>query len=371
MALEEEPKKETPKSLKKGNKTKKEKKNKKEKKTKKKSKIENIETTSNDMSMSTHHDDSDHSDDEGLFDIMEKWAETKESEVQSHSSSKTKKESAVSFVAQKQTSQVNPFITPYNPTGISLTSPNAGYQSRQSDRNRSKSQFSLHITNVPYNATKEEIELVFSTKGCEITSTRLVYNYHTSRKDESRNRGNAPKDSNGFTGVAFVDFANEKSYRLGLELDKSNWKESGEDDGGGKGKQKGRGWRRRRINVRPTKTKEELADIVSNTKEKMMSQKEEYHKVRNDRLERGENEMDGKQGGVRMDKERSDLKKKTPKAERARGDKKRKHDTVDGKMSEKDVSSSLTKKEDTKQKAVTKKERAKKAAILMAKKRKS
>jgi hypothetical protein len=103
----------------------------------------------------------------------------------------------------------------------------------------------------------------------------------------------------------------------------------------------------------------------------MMSQKEEYHKVRNDRLERGENEMDGKQGGVRMDKESSDLKKKTPKAKRARGDKKRKHDTGDGKMSEKDVSSSLTKKEDTKQKAVTKKERAKKAAILMAKKRKS
>jgi len=388
MTSEEETKKETAASIPSEKiKKKKMKSNKKSKKSSEQSvPVPDQETTA--PAIANDHDDGDHSDsdDEGLFDIAAKWAENKESEEQSKtlkpkskSATRTQKDTPPAQ-AQAQ-AQANPYITPYNPTGISLTSANAGYQSRQTDRNRStKSQFSLHITNLPYNATKQEIEQVFSSKGCEITSTRLVFNHHKSRRDEGRNKKNAPKDSNDFTGVAFVDVANEKSYKLGLELDKSTWNAASGGDAKEKEKdtQKGRGYRRMTLNVRPTKTKEELAEIVSKTKEKMMSQKEEYHKVRNERLERQGKE--GSSGHADEEKDRDvDKKKRKQKDVQDRGGKKRKRDGEDGKMQLKkdndkkteaaDVSSLPAKKQTSENKKLTKKERAKKAAILMKNRR--
>ena len=400
MTLEEETKTEIAASIP-SPKIKKKKKKKKSKSKSKSSEQESVPVPVPDQektapAISNDHDGGNNSDsdddDEGLFDIAAKWAETKESEEQSQTTLTPKSDSATHINARKNTSthqaNYNPHITPYNPTGISLTSPNAGYQSRQSDRNRStttKSQFSLHITNLPYNATKQEIEQLFTKKGCDITSTRLVFNHHRSQRDEGRNKKNAPKESNDFTGVAFVDVADEKSYKLALELDKSTWNEKG-SGGDAKKKekdtQKGRGWRRMTLNVRPTKTKEELAEIVTKTKEKMMSQKEEYHKVRNERLER-----EGKEGSsdrVRDNaveaKDRDvDKKKRKQKDVKDRGGKKRKQDGEDGKIQLQkdndkkteavDVSSSMSRKKTGENKKLTKKERAKKAAILMKKRR--
>lgn len=390
MTSEEETQKETAASIP-SEKIKKTKKKKKSNKKSKKSSEQSVpvpeqETTAPALANDRDDGDCSDSDDEGLFDIAAKWAETKESEE--HSKILKPKSESATRTTQKDTprarararaqAQANPNITPYNPTGISLTSANAGYQC---DRNRStKSQFSLHITNLPYNATKQDIEQVFSSKGCEITSTRLVFNHHKSRRDEGRNKKNAPKDSNDFTGVAFVDVADEKSYKLGLELDKSTWNAA---SGGGtkekeKDTQKGRGYRRMTLNVRPTKTKEELAEIVSKTKEKMMNQKEEYHKVRNERLERQGNE--GSSGHADEEKDRdADKKKRKQKDLKDRGGNKRKRDGEDGKMQLKkdndkkteaaDVSSLPSKKQTSESKKLTKKERAKKAAILMKNRR--
>ncbi|KAL3827564.1 hypothetical protein ACHAXA_002061 [Cyclostephanos tholiformis] len=100
--------------------------------------------------------------------------------------------------------------------------------------------YSLHLKNVPFDATQGDIRFVFGEKGCNVTSVRLVY-------DRDQNTG-----ERHFRGVAFVDLADEKSYRLGLEFHNKSFL--------GKG---------RRVNVRPTRTKSELSDIVRRTEEKV------------------------------------------------------------------------------------------------------
>jgi hypothetical protein len=73
-----------------------------------------------------------------------------------------------------------------------------------------------------------------------VTSVRLVY-------DRDQKTG-----ERHFRGVAFVDLADEQSYKLGLEFHNKSFL--------GKG---------RRVNVRPTRTKSELSDIVRRTEEKV------------------------------------------------------------------------------------------------------
>jgi hypothetical protein len=100
--------------------------------------------------------------------------------------------------------------------------------------------YSLHLTRVPYEATQSEIRCSFIEKGCSVTSVRLVYDrdYKTGERN--------------FRGVAFVDLADEKSFKRGLELNKTAFL--------GKG---------RKVNVRPTRTKNELSEIVRRTEEKV------------------------------------------------------------------------------------------------------
>lgn len=93
--------------------------------------------------------------------------------------------------------------------------------------------YSLHLTQLSFDTKEYDIRTLFESNGCMVTSVRKVY-------DRSGNEKT-------FRGVAFVDVSDKKSYEKALSLDR-------------------RFLHGRRINVRPTKTKEELADIVERTK---------------------------------------------------------------------------------------------------------
>ncbi|GFH53770.1 hypothetical protein CTEN210_10246 [Chaetoceros tenuissimus] len=285
----------------------------------------------------SNDDESD--DDSDLEGLASMWAETKEYEEKKKLADSNFEKLKDEFKKQKTpkskpqlkqpTKQTKASMhTPYNPNGI--------FTKTKEEQN---AKYSLHITNLPYHVQKHDIEEAFKNKGCDIISTRLVYNYHVSRrtyKDERRGDKQVTNE-NGFTGVAFIDVRDEKSYKLALSMDKTVL---GDDDNEEKGK--GRGWRRRKMNVRPTKTQKELADIVKNTKQKVQEQKEEYNKMKSEGVKKNESD-----------------KNETPK-------KKRKVDE-DGEG----MNSSVKKKRRSKKdgdKKLTKKERARKAAILRQKK---
>ncbi len=219
------------------------------------------------------------SDSEDLFDAAAQWAQMKmkededdddpddASDTNSKQGKKQKNETRKREKQQQSTlHQSSSFnsAAPYNPASISPTR----------ERKAQRASYSLHITNLPYDATQLSIHKAFTAKGCKVMSTRPVFSYHVSRKDkELRSKGQAQGPKNGFTGVAFIDVADEESYKKALEMDKMVWSKDG-DKGEEEDNKKGRGWRRRRINVRPTRTKQELSDIVSRTKEKLEKQKE-------------------------------------------------------------------------------------------------
>ena len=86
---------------------------------------------------------------------------------------------------------------------------------------------SFHLTSLPYEATKRQISSFFVEHGCDVVSCRMV------RKEGS------------FTGVAFLDVLDEKSALAALTIHQ-NFVFLG-----------------RKINVRPTGTKEDLKRIVA------------------------------------------------------------------------------------------------------------
>jgi hypothetical protein len=102
--------------------------------------------------------------------------------------------------------------------------------------------YSLHLTKVPFDATQSIIRYAFSQKGCQVTSVRLVYD--TDHKTGERT----------FRGVAFVDFGDETSFQTGLKLHNTAFLGSN-----------------RKVNVRPTKTRGELSEIVKKTQERVAS----------------------------------------------------------------------------------------------------
>jgi len=176
----------------------------------------------------------------------------------------------------------------------------------RSQRSRpQQNKYSLHVTNLPYTATKDEIIKIFTSHGCKVTSTRLVYNYHKKTlygngKDDSKLQSNLP--SNGFTGVAFVDLVDQVSFEGGLKLNKVTWSKAtatskGKKNdaatapsGGGKW-----GGGNRRMNVRPTRTKEELANIVKRTKEKLALAREQQKKEEDENANASANDVDNVQ----------------------------------------------------------------------------
>jgi RNA recognition motif-containing protein len=111
--------------------------------------------------------------------------------------------------------------------------------------------FSLHVTQLIFDATEFDVRHHFASKGCAVTSVRLVYDYDDSGRHNKT-----------FRGVAFVDVLGEESYNIALsQLHKSTLLG-------------------RKINVRPTKTKQELGNIVVRTREIVAQKiKEELDRV--------------------------------------------------------------------------------------------
>jgi len=109
-----------------------------------------------------------------------------------------------------------------------------------SSHNSGPKKYSLHLTRVPFEASQGDIRFAFGEKGCHVTSVRLVYD-HNQKTGEKH-----------FRGVAFVDLADEKSFERGLEFHNKPFL-----------------GKRRKVNVRPTRTKSELSEIVRKTEEKV------------------------------------------------------------------------------------------------------
>ena len=96
---------------------------------------------------------------------------------------------------------------------------------------------SLHLTQLPYDTNELDIRKLFAENGCMASSIRLVYD-----KDEHGRK-------TVFRGVAFVDLVDVSSYEKALKMN-HKWSIRG-----------------RKLNIRPTRTKQELADIVLRTRE--------------------------------------------------------------------------------------------------------
>ncbi|KAL7518980.1 hypothetical protein ACHAWX_003784 [Stephanocyclus meneghinianus] len=120
------------------------------------------------------------------------------------------------------------------------TQPNVETKEGRSDTAATK--FSLHLTKVPYDESQSSIRYAFSEQGCQVTSVRLVYD-----RDPTTGERN-------FRGVAFVDLANEASFQHGLKLHNTAFLGTN-----------------RKVNVRPTKTRSELSEIVRRTEERVAS----------------------------------------------------------------------------------------------------
>jgi RNA recognition motif-containing protein len=233
--------------------------------------------------------------------------------------------------------------------------------------------WSLHVTQLSFETTDYDIRTAFVQKGCAVSSVRLVYD---------RDGGHRT-----FRGVAFVDVADEESYRKALELDRTVLQG-------------------RKINVRPTRSKTELANIVERTKqlveEKITRQKDMDDAKRRD----DENEKDKKRTNSRQEpskkrnsKRQKDSDKKRPisQKETKEGSAKRQKDSGEKGRSGKKESygdqstrgdkipkAAITKKHQVsmnpkpsggdqkltkKDRKLTKRERNRRAAIIMVRKR--
>lgn len=177
---------------------------------------------------------------------------------------------------------------------------------------------SLHVTQLSFQATDYQVRSFFVEHGCTVTSVRLVYDTSINTKT--------------FRGVAFVDVADDDSYQQALKLNRSTLLG-------------------RRINVRPTRTKRELASIVQRTRqvvaEKIHSQKESKDK------EVGDNDKSNNKKRKRKDpnEKQSSIKRRSNKKSTKKKHK-RTPTTKDGN-----------------DRKLTKKERNRRAAIILSKQR--
>ena len=99
-------------------------------------------------------------------------------------------------------------------------------------KTRQNKTYSLHVTQLSYQASDFDIRSFFISKGCLVTSVRLV------------------RSDGQFKGVAFVDVRDETSFQAALKCHRMVHLG-------------------RKINVRPVLSKEELSQIAQATKEKV------------------------------------------------------------------------------------------------------
>lgn len=203
----------------------------------------------------------------------------------------------------------------------------------------STTDLSLHITQLPYDTIELDLRRLFAEHGCAVTSIRLVYD----RDDKGR--------KTVFRGVAFVDLLNSASYDKALSLNRKST------------------IRGRKLNIRPTRSKQELADIVTRTRElvqeKIKKQLEDGNA--NDGSKKSESPKSSKKEQDKQKKKKKEKKEKA-KAAKAQSKLKSKHDPPSGRAEGEPKKPKAEKKEEHK---LTKKERNRRAAIIMGFKRKS
>jgi hypothetical protein len=207
---------------------------------------------------------------------------------------------------------------------------------------------SLHITQLPFEASEAEIRQAFATKGCRISSLRLVYDFNPGYK---KNGGDRKK----FRGVAFLDVVDKDSYEKALALHSSKLFLD-------KGRHRGR-FGGRKVNVRPTRTKEELTQIVQHTKDKLAALRRATSDVKDSEpFQKGQKD-EAKSKRKRKNENNGESKPKSQRrADSDASDKRRKVEVVDN------LKPTVVKGKDPAKK-LTKKERAKKAAVLLSKRR--
>ncbi|KAL3786102.1 hypothetical protein HJC23_003219 [Cyclotella cryptica] len=200
--------------------------------------------------------------------------------------------------------------------------------------------FSLHLTKVPYDESQSSIRYAFSEKGCHVTSVRLVYD--TDHQTGERN----------FRGVAFVDLADEASFQLGLKLHNTTFLGTN-----------------RKVNVRPTKTRSELSEIVRKTEERVASLIARSKLAASESKKRlregdGDGNVDTKKKKRKHNNKRSDEKTQTKKADSEKRDSEGGGTKKHKRKSKKPGSAKESKSEETSSIKLTKKQRAKKAAVI-------
>lgn len=165
---------------------------------------------------------------------------------------------------------------------------------------------SVHVTQIAFTATQLDLQHHFAKAGCLVSSVRMVYDMGIEK-------------SRQFRGVAFVDLADEPSFRVALQLDKSVLLG-------------------RKVNVRPTKSAAELSSIVLETREKVA------HKIRSSK----------EQQQQQLDQEKASKMKPSPVT---------KAQSTEAKGNHKEMDASRSHGADGERK-LTKKERNRRAAIL-------
>jgi hypothetical protein len=365
-----------------------------------------IKSTSSSASDDSLSDDDDNDEEEEDYDLfnnaVSKWAELKEKEEeQSETVEQASSHHNKSTVTKSISSQSSQSIISEKGTEIAYLG-----NRKSTTTNAKNNSFSLHITNLPYTAQKETICSIFTKHGCRVTSTRLVFNYHNKNRMNTKSDKSNPK-TNGFTGVAFVDLADKKSFQKGLELNRLRWSHLVEDSkkqvkGNTNDKKKKKNIDKDidisyngRINVRPTRTPEELAQIVNNTKEKLaMKRKQEHNDHSQEEVQEpspkkqkknlstkkpqgsGENDVNKTRGKPAM-KLKQDMKdhKNYDRVQRQSPKKQKQNQSTQAATGMKSTTTKTknskekhSKKNDSPDRKLTKKERARKAAILNSKK---
>ncbi len=221
--------------------------------------------------------------------------------------------------------------------------------------NTTRQVFSLHLTTVPYEATQTDIRCAFVEKGCYVTSVRLVYDRTASGERK-------------FRGVAFVDLADEASFQKGLELHGTKFLGN-----------------KHKINVRPTKSKGELTEIVRKTqekvalliarsKEKAKEERESNPEAYEAKMEANNNKQEKKKRKRGGNSDSNDGEAHTKKSKVEKEGEKSKNTVVSNKSTNKKEGEAKKKQIKSKRKntdvKLTKKQRAKKAAVINMFKRK-
>jgi RNA recognition motif-containing protein len=182
--------------------------------------------------------------------------------------------------------------------------------------------WSLHVTQVSYQATAMDLRRHFSEAGCTVTDVRLLFDGRQRRRR--------------FRGVAFVDAADRQSYETALE------------------QRHGSVLLGRRINVRPVKSVEELASISAQTKERVaqtihdLKEDKRQEEIEQNGSKRKSKETKNEPSKRKQDKKKGPSSSKHGKESATSDPRKRRH--VHGKL--------------------TKKQRNRRAAILLQKRNK-